>query len=281
MAHADDIWAAKSDEELLQAASELGEFTEEGERIIRAELRRRHLPPPDPPLGRCSRCGKSIYRSDPLDSCTQCGEPIPSGFGEAPLDERAETALVSVLRSSDAGLLGFAKSLLDAESIESAVRGEHVQDLFGVGRIGGFNYITGPAELWVRADDEEKARQLLDGVSDHPSAWPPELDALQAAPAQHRLLLENDRVRVLDTRIAPGERTPVHTHQWPATHHVVSWSPFVRRDDVGTVLLDTRIDDVTAAPGDVLWGEPLGPHSLENVGDNTLHIVSVELKPPA
>ena len=44
--------------------------------------------------------------------------------------------------------------------------------------------------------------------------WPPELDALIAAPKQHRLLLENDRVRVLDTEIAPGDRTPVHTHRW-------------------------------------------------------------------
>jgi len=169
MADADDIWAAKSDEELLQAASELGEFTEEGERIIRAELRRRGLPPPDPAVGRCSRCGKAIFRTDHRDACTQCGEPFPSEITQTLRDDRAAVALVSVLRTSDAGLLGFAKSLLDSETIENFVRGEHVQDLFGVGRIGGYNYITGPAELWVRADDEERARQLLDGVSELPS----------------------------------------------------------------------------------------------------------------
>ncbi|MEQ1730015.1 MAG: cytoplasmic protein [Vicinamibacterales bacterium] len=109
--------------------------------------------------------------------------------------------------------------------------------------------------------------------------WPADLDALQAAPAQHRLVLENARVRVLDTRIAPGETTPVHTHQWPAVHHVVSWSAFVRRDDNGDVLLDTRLAGVEAAPGEVLWGQPLGPHTLENVGTTPLHILSVELKP--
>ena len=115
---------------------------------------------------------------------------------------------------------------------------------------------------------------------DELSSWPPELDALSAAPAQHRLVLENAQVRVLDTRIAPGERTPVHTHQWPAAHHVISWSPFVRRDHQGVVLLDTRDAGVTAAPGAVLWGEPLGPHTLENVGAQPLHILSVEIKPP-
>lgn len=110
--------------------------------------------------------------------------------------------------------------------------------------------------------------------------WPADLDALVAAPAQHRLVLENERVRVLDTRIAPGEQTPVHTHQWPAVHHVITWSAFVRRDHTGAVLLDTRAAAVAAAPGAVLWGEALGPHTLENVGQEPLHIVSVEIKAP-
>ena len=121
--------------------------------------------------------------------------------------------------------------------------------------------------------------ELMTHTANTPTPWPPELDALHAAPVQHRLLLENARVRVLDTRIAPCERTPVHTHQWPATDHVLSWSDFVRRDDAGAVLLDTRLAGVTAAPGDVLWGDALGPHSLENVGTEPIHIVSVEIKP--
>jgi hypothetical protein len=70
--------------------------------------------------------------------------------------------------------------------------------------------------------------------------WPTDLDALRAAPAQHRLLLENGQVRVLDTEVVPGERTPVHTHRWPTVHYVVSWSDFVRRDAAGTVLVDTH-----------------------------------------
>ena len=111
-----------------------------------------------------------------------------------------------------------------------------------------------------------------------PDTSPPELDALVAAPEHHTLLLENARVRVLDTRIAPGARTPVHTHAWPAVHHVLSWSAFVRRDADGAVLLDTRVAGLEAAAGAVLWGEPLAPHSLENVGESPLHIVSVEVK---
>jgi len=110
-------------------------------------------------------------------------------------------------------------------------------------------------------------------------AWPPELDALQAAPAQHRVLLETDHVRVLDTCIAPGERTPLHTHRWPAVHYVLSWSDFVRRDDQGTVLLDTRALAKQPEISTALWGEPLPAHTLENVGTKFLHIISTELKP--
>ena len=109
-------------------------------------------------------------------------------------------------------------------------------------------------------------------------SWPSELDAITAAPLNHRLLLENDYVRVLDTEINAGDRTPVHTHAWPAVHYFLSWSDFVRRDDGGNVMLDTRTTPLTQNPPAVLWGEPLAPHSLENVGASSLHMLSVELK---
>jgi hypothetical protein len=115
-------------------------------------------------------------------------------------------------------------------------------------------------------------------ASDWP--WPDSLDELVAAPGQHRLVFENVHVRVLDTRIAPGERTPVHTHRWPASHYVVSWSDFVRRDAEGTVLVDTRAPGARPTP-EALWGDALAPHSLENVGPVALHIISTEVKSAA
>ena len=114
---------------------------------------------------------------------------------------------------------------------------------------------------------------------DKPSPlWPASLDALVAAPRQHQLLLEDERVRVLDTRIEPGDVTPIHTHRWPAAHYVLSWSAFVRRDAGGNVLVDTRVTSGEVCPATALWGEPLAPHSLENVGPLPLHVISVEIK---
>jgi hypothetical protein len=74
--------------------------------------------------------------------------------------------LVSVLSTGDAGIIALAKSLLEAEEIDYFVRGDAVQDLFGLGRVTGFSYVTGPAEFWVRASDAEGARELLRDLAD-------------------------------------------------------------------------------------------------------------------
>jgi hypothetical protein len=112
-----------------------------------------------------------------------------------------------------------------------------------------------------------------------PDNWPhpDSLDALIAAPNHHTLLLENEHVRVLDTRIEPGDTTPVHTHRWPSVHHILSWGDFVRRDGDGNLLVDTRQKPKAPVPIAV-WSAPLPPHSLENVGVTAIHVVSVEIK---
>lgn len=105
------------------------------------------------------------------------------------------------------------------------------------------------------------------------------LDAMIAAPGHHDILLENDRVRVLDTRLGPGEHTPVHTHEWPAALYVMGWSDFIRRDASGRIVADSRTMASRPGPGEALWLPPLTPHQVENVGDHELHIIAVELKP--
>ncbi len=108
--------------------------------------------------------------------------------------------------------------------------------------------------------------------------WPDSLDALVAAPDHHTLLLENKQVRVLETLIPPGDQTPVHTHRWPSVYHVISWSEFLRTDDQGQVIVDSRKVESLAEPPVVLWSDALPPHALQNVGNNDIRLVSIELK---
>jgi hypothetical protein len=107
--------------------------------------------------------------------------------------------------------------------------------------------------------------------------WPDELDALQSAPRHHTLLFENELVRVLDTTVPPGETVPLHTHRWPAALYILKWSHFVRRDGEGSTMVDSRVAG-KPAEAIALWSGPLPPHTLENVGESELRVISVELK---
>jgi hypothetical protein len=115
---------------------------------------------------------------------------------------------------------------------------------------------------------------VLDAINQN---WPEELDALVAAPQHHALLFENASVRVLHTRIAPGDTAPLHTHRWPSALYILSWSHFLRRDKNGAILMDSGTLDASPE-GKALWSEPLALHTLENVGDKELRAISVEVK---
>ena len=107
------------------------------------------------------------------------------------------------------------------------------------------------------------------------------LDAMLAAPNHHDVLVENPHVRVLDTKLAPGERTPVHEHQWPAALYILNWSDFVRYSLTGDVLVDSRTLPTQPRIGEALWSGPLPPHYVHNVGSSVLHIIAVEVKTQA
>lgn len=76
-----------------------------------------------------------------------------------------DAELVRVLATGDAGVIAVAKSLLEGEEIDYFVRGDGLQDLFGLGRVTGFSFAMGPAEFWVRSEDAARARELLDGLT--------------------------------------------------------------------------------------------------------------------
>jgi hypothetical protein len=108
--------------------------------------------------------------------------------------------------------------------------------------------------------------------------WPDSLDALVAAPRHHTIVLENEKMRVVETRIAPGQKVPVHTHRWPGALFITAWSDLIRRDQAGHVRLDTRQLADRPRLNPPLWQEPLPPHTLENVGGARFNAVQAEIK---
>jgi len=95
-------------------------------------------------------------------------------------------------------------------------------------------------------------------------------DALQAAPNVYKLLMENDRVRVLDVLVKPGEKTKLHSHPdrvvYVLTDHILKFTS-----------ADGESKELELKTGQVLWIEA-GAHTTENTGKTVAHNIAVELK---
>jgi hypothetical protein len=104
-------------------------------------------------------------------------------------------------------------------------------------------------------------------------------DELAAAPGNLAVgtsrLFENDRVRVWEVRLAPGERTPFHAHTVRYFWSCVD--PGVGRQRYA----DGTMKVLRYGTGDTLYSEhsPEAPmlHDLENVGETPIRFVTVEL----
>lgn len=100
---------------------------------------------------------------------------------------------------------------------------------------------------------------------------------LQAAPASHRLLLENKQVRVLDVVIEPGAREPEHTHQ-AASVMIVDEQARIRYYQGDALLFESQAHSEPQPGVRVRWMESEGPHSVENTDEHRYHAIRIELK---
>jgi quinol monooxygenase YgiN/quercetin dioxygenase-like cupin family protein len=98
-------------------------------------------------------------------------------------------------------------------------------------------------------------------------------DPVPRYPRNYKVLVENDRVRVLDFRLRRGDTEEFHSH--PA-HVLYVLEPFTVRFK----LLDGRTAIRQAKAGDVLFSEAV-THSPTNIGSTDAHGILVELKTPA
>jgi beta-alanine degradation protein BauB len=98
-------------------------------------------------------------------------------------------------------------------------------------------------------------------------------DPVPLYPANYKVMIENDRVRVMDFRLRKGDSEQLHSH--PA-HVLYVLEPFTVRFTLG----DGRTIVRRAQAGDVLFSEAV-THSPTNIGEGDAHGILIELKAPA
>lgn len=97
-------------------------------------------------------------------------------------------------------------------------------------------------------------------------------DPAETNPDHYRVVFENDRVRVLEYRDQPGDRTTPHAHPDSVMYTL---SSFRRRLVAGDAQREVALET-----GTVGW-LPAQEHHGENIGDTETHVIFVELKEPA
>ena len=123
------------------------------------------------------------------------------------------------------------------------------------------------------------ATALLAAVT--PAGGTPDLDAVVAAPGNHRIVLENDEVRVLQVEVAPGETEAVHEHRWPSVLHIQSAQPAI---DIsykwreGEMVESGRRQLPAGSPPPALWVPRQEAHAVRNLGTAPFRLLRVELK---
>ena len=117
--------------------------------------------------------------------------------------------------------------------------------------------------------------------------WPDSLDAVKAAPGQHKVIFENEKIRILEITGAPYVVEPMHTHKWTS----VMWSANPEFAKANLVYYHYGFDSLkqTYFVKDSFFehgppankGFPIpaeGPHSVKNLSNIEILAYRVEFK---
>ncbi|MDP3991709.1 MAG: cytoplasmic protein [Candidatus Colwellbacteria bacterium] len=98
----------------------------------------------------------------------------------------------------------------------------------------------------------------------------PVQDAVTTDPDKYKVIYENERVRVLDYRDKPGEKTNRHKHPAFVLYALGAFKRNIHLDNGKVIPREFKA-------GDIIWSEAQ-IHIGENIGETETHVLIVELK---
>lgn len=137
-----------------------------------------------------------------------------------------------------------------------------------------------------RLNNKQKENtQLKDAIQ---WQWPDSLDAVKAAPDSHKVLFENDKIRILEVTVDPYGFEPMHTHRYPSvmfgpgndtSHYDIIYYKY-DYDSIKHVYYAS--DSIHQRSGGAGTGEhfmkPEGPHRIKNLSNVRFIAFGVEFK---
>jgi hypothetical protein len=96
-------------------------------------------------------------------------------------------------------------------------------------------------------------------------------DSMVVAPQFHKVLIDNDKVRVLEVTLKPGDKIPMHSH--PGGYVSIALAPAKAR----FVNADGKSADREMKAHEPVWSDAV-THSAENTGTTETKVIVVELK---
>lgn len=95
-------------------------------------------------------------------------------------------------------------------------------------------------------------------------------DAVNVAPQFHKVLFEDDKLRVLKVTVNPGEVAEMHWHPQNINYILQPGKLRFDKSDGSSIEINLSEGQVTSSPE--------SSHAVENIGDTTVEAVQVELK---
>ena len=113
-------------------------------------------------------------------------------------------------------------------------------------------------------------------------------DAVTAAPEQHRVMFEDDHVRVLQINLPPFQQEPIHVHALPSVIEGETGGPggakfaYIQYRFLDGKFIEIGRHEVSPTAGyRAVWTEPEGPHAIANLSGVPVRFTRIEIKPEA
>jgi hypothetical protein len=110
-----------------------------------------------------------------------------------------------------------------------------------------------------------------------PRTWDEKMDAVTAAPENHKVLYEDDIIRVISVSVPPGTQEKPHHHRWPSVFVIDRMVKLLDYDGITDAEIPLPVPEQFEPPLTVKM-PPQSAHYVRNIDTVGFHGTRIEFK---